>query len=90
MLIVRNGDLNKHFAFNLEYILYRKETAGKVDRLQDDQNCRRQLVKKIQTYLKYDALFLAAQDSSIGDIVSQSLRQTFDFRALQSCGRQCD
>ena len=35
--------------------------------------------------------FLAVQDSSIGDIVSQSLTQkTFDFsvsRALQSCGR---
>ena len=36
------------------------------------------------------SLFLAVQDSSIGDSVSQSLRQTFDFsvfRALQSCGR---
>ena len=35
--------------------------------------------------------FLAVQDSSIGDLVTHSVSQTpFDFRALQSCGRQCD
>ena len=36
-------------------------------------------------------MFLAVQDSSIDDFVTYSLSDTpFDFRALQSCGRQCD